>query len=81
MRRVPTYLVIEASLLDHGDEDVVGLASDLNSLLGDVTEDADGNARTGEGVAVHKRLVNAELSTDGLCLVSIRVKAGGTDSW
>ena len=48
-----THLVVKTSLLDHGDEDVVGLAGDLYSLLGNVAEDANGNARTGEGMAIY----------------------------
>lgn len=49
----PTYLVVKAGLLDHADEDVVSLTGDLYSLLGNVAEDANGNARTREGVSVH----------------------------
>jgi hypothetical protein len=33
---------------------VVGLAGDLDTLLGNVAEDANGNARAGEGVSVHE---------------------------
>ena len=47
-----TYLVVKTSLLDHGDEDVVGLAGNLHALLGNVTEDANGNTGAREGVAV-----------------------------
>lgn len=42
------YLVVKSSLLDHADEDVVGLAGDLYSLLGDVAEDANGNTRAAD---------------------------------
>lgn len=41
-----TYLIVEAGVSDHADEDMVGLAGDLASLLGNVVEDANGNART-----------------------------------
>jgi hypothetical protein len=68
----PTYLVVKTGLLDHRDEDVVGLAGNLNSLLSNVAEDANGNARTREGVAPDKRLVDAELATNCLvCFFSI----------
>lgn len=46
-------MIIKPGLLDHSDEDVVGLAGDFDSLLGDVAEDANGNARAGEGVSVY----------------------------
>jgi hypothetical protein len=49
-----TYLVIETGLLDLGDENVVGLTGDLDTLLGDVSENANGNSGTREGVAVHE---------------------------
>lgn len=61
-----THLVVKTGLADHADEDVVGLAGDLDTLLGNVTEDTNGNARTGEGVAAHERFVNAELATNCL---------------
>ena len=61
-----THLVVKTSLLDHGDEDVVGLAGDLYSLLGNVAEDANGNARTGERMAIYQRLVYAELPANCL---------------
>lgn len=35
-----------ASLLDHVDEDIVSLAGDLNSLLGNVAKNPDGNSRS-----------------------------------
>lgn len=38
-----SYLVVKASLLDHVDEDIVSLAGDLNSLLGNVAKNPDGN--------------------------------------
>lgn len=63
-------LIVEAGLLDLADEDVISLAGDLNTLLGHVAENADGDTGTGEGVAVDKRFVDAELATDVLhCLV------------
>lgn len=49
----PTYLVVKASLLDHGNEDVIGLTGNLHSLLGNITEDANSNARAREGVPVY----------------------------
>lgn len=49
----PTHLVVKAGLLNHGDEDVVSLAGDLYSLLGNVAEDANSNARAREGVPIH----------------------------
>lgn len=61
-----THLVVEAGLLDLADEDVVGLASDLYSLLGNIAKDANGNAGAGEWVPVDERLVDAELSTNCL---------------
>lgn len=50
---------------------MVGLAGNLNSLLGNVAENANGNARTWEGVAPDKRLVDAELATNCLIFFSV----------
>lgn len=61
-----TYLVVKTGFLDLGDEDVVGLAGNLNALFGTVAEDTDGDARAREGMAVYERLVDAELATDCL---------------
>lgn len=61
-----THLVVKTGLPDHADENVVGLAGDLDTLLGNVTEDTNGNTRTGEGVSTHERLVDAELATNCL---------------
>lgn len=48
------YLVVKAQPPSlHGDEDVVGLAGNLYSFLGLVAEDANSNARTGEGMAIY----------------------------
>jgi len=66
-----TDLIVETSLLNLGDEDVVGLASNLNSLLGNITKNANGNTRAGEGVSVDKRLVDTELTANSLLDVSI----------
>jgi hypothetical protein len=67
-----TYLVVKAGLLDLGDENVVGLASDLHSFLGNVAEDANGNARAREGVTVDEGLVYAELATN--CLQNLVIE-------
>lgn len=61
-----THLVVKTGFLDLGDKDVVGLSGDLDALFGTVTEDTDCDARTGEGMTVHERLVNAELTTNRL---------------
>lgn len=45
---------------------MISLAGDLNTLFGTVAEDTDGDTRTGEGVAVYERLVDAELTTNCL---------------
>ena len=59
-----SHLVVKTSFLNHADEDVVGLAGNLDSLLGNITEDTDGNTGTGEGVSVHEVLVDAKLATN-----------------
>jgi len=53
-----SYLVVKAGLLDHGDEDVVGLAGDLYSLLGNVAEYANGDTSRGRA---------ADLLATGVC--------------
>jgi hypothetical protein len=40
------HLIIHASCLDLGDEDVVGSTGNGNALRGNLSEDTDGNART-----------------------------------
>ena len=70
----PTYLVVKTGLLDHRDEDVVSLTGNLNSLLGNIAKNANGNSRAGEGVAPDKRLVDAKLATN--CLVFFSVIEG-----
>lgn len=67
-----TYLVVKTGLLDLADENVVGLAGDLHSFLGNVAEDTNGNARAREGVTVDQRLVNAELATN--CLYNLVIE-------
>lgn len=44
------YLVVKASLLDHVDEDIVSLAGNLNSLLGNVAKNSNGNSRSASGL-------------------------------
>lgn len=48
-----THLVVKAGLLDHGDEDVVGLAGDLYSLLGNVAEYANGDTGSWERLPIY----------------------------
>lgn len=67
-----TDLIVETSLLDLGDKDVIGLASNLDSLLGNITKNTNGDTRAGEGVSVDKRLVDAELTANSLLDLSIR---------
>lgn len=67
-----TYLVVKTGLLDLGDENVVGLAGNLHSLLGNVAEDTNGNTRAREGVTVDQRLVNAEFATN--CLYNLVIE-------
>lgn len=45
---------------------MVGLSGNLDSLRGNIAEDANANSRTWERVAVHERFVDAELSTNCL---------------
>lgn len=61
-----THLIVEAGLLDHADENVVSLAGNLYTLLGNVAENANGDTRAGEGVAVHESLVETELAANCL---------------
>lgn len=53
-----THLVVKASLLDHGDEDIVSLTGDLNSLLGNIAKNPNGNPRS--AIEVVSRRFQAE---------------------
>ena len=55
-------LVVEASLADLVEVDHVGLAQDVEFLAADGAGDADGEARSGEGVAAHEGLGQAQLA-------------------
>lgn len=56
-------LVVDASSLDLRDKDVVGFASDIYLLSGDLTKDTDGNSWAWEWVAHNKVVWDAELSS------------------
>lgn len=53
-------LVVQAGLADLRNENVIGLAGNAHLLLRHLTQNADGNAGTGEGVAHDEFLVDAE---------------------
>lgn len=55
-------LVVETSLADHRDEDVVGLTGHADLLLGHFAKHANGEAGTGEGVSANKLRRDTELS-------------------
>lgn len=61
--RVLTCLVIDACFPDHGDEDVISLPDDGDTLGGDLADDSDGNAGPGERVTRDQVFRNAQLST------------------
>lgn len=63
------HLVVDASLLDHADVDVVGLAGNLDALRRHLAEDTDTNARAGERVAHDQVVVDVEGAADGAHLV------------
>jgi hypothetical protein len=58
-----TYLVINTSFLDHGNENVVRLSNDLDAFTSYLSQNSNGDSRSGERVAHNEVLVNAELAT------------------
>lgn len=57
-----TYLVVDTRLLDHGNEDVIGLLDNLNTLGRDVADDSNRNTRSWEGVAHNQFLRDTQLT-------------------
>lgn len=54
-----TNLVVDSSLSDHGDENVVRLAHNLDSFRRHLAENSDPNTRSREGMSHDEILVNA----------------------
>ena len=63
------YLVVETPVAQGLDEDVVGLLQDAHLLGRDSTEDTDGQAGTGEGMAAYEVLGDAKLTAHTAHLV------------
>jgi hypothetical protein len=61
---VASNLIVDSGLTDHGDEDVVRLAHDLNSLTGDLADDSNSQTGSREGVSANELLVNLQLPTE-----------------
>jgi hypothetical protein len=57
-------LVVDSGLSDHGDEDMIGLAHNLDSLRGDFADDSDTQARAREGMSADELLVDAQLASE-----------------
>lgn len=57
-----THLVVDTGLLDHGNEDVIGLLDDLNALRRDVADDSDRNTWARERVAHDQFLWDTQLA-------------------
>lgn len=55
-------LVVQASLSDLRDEDLVGFLNNLNLASGDFTQNADGQTRSREGMASHQMLRDLQQS-------------------
>lgn len=73
---IRTYLVVDACFLDHGDEDVVGLPDNLNTLGGDVSDDSDGNARSWERMTHNQLLRDTQLAAKATDLILEKLPQG-----
>lgn len=58
-----THLVVKASLLDLGDENMIGLAGDFHSLFGNVAKNSDGNSRSAIELVSRRCKHRAEMSS------------------
>lgn len=56
--------IVQTLLANHADKNVIGLAGNLDTLRGNLAEDADGDAGAGEGVSHDELLVEAELASE-----------------
>jgi hypothetical protein len=61
---VASNLVINPSLSDHGDEDVIRLAHNFNSLAGDFADNPDTQTRAWKGVSPNELLVDLQLPAE-----------------
>ena len=57
-------MLVQAGGLDLFDDDGVGFLQDGNALRRDLPEDANGQAGTGEGLAVNDLVGHAEVAAD-----------------
>lgn len=71
-----SYLIVDTSLPNHGDENVVSLPDNLDTLRRQVTNNSDADARAGEGVAHDELLVDAKLTTELADLVLEELSEG-----
>jgi hypothetical protein len=55
-------LAVEAGVLDLGDDDVVGFPEEGDAFGGDFAEDADGEAGSGEGLALEDLFGHVEVA-------------------
>ena len=59
-----SHLIIDASFLDHGNENVVSLSDDLHTFRGYLSQNSNGDSRSGERVAHNEVLVDTELAAE-----------------
>ena len=71
-----TNLIVDSSLSNHGNEDVIGFPDEFDILTVYLSEDSDSNAWTWERVAHDKVLVNAKLATKGTDFILEELKVG-----
>ena len=72
------YLVVQSVATQGVDEDLVGVLKDAHFLCGDLTEDADAEARAREGVAPEEVGADAEGTADAAHLI-LEEEAQGLD--
>lgn len=61
---VSSNLVIDPGLSDHGDEDVIRLAHNFDSLGGDFADNPDAQTRTRERVSPNELLVDLQFPSE-----------------
>src|SRR5687767_13455638 len=62
---IASNLVVDASFANHGDEDVVGLAHNVDTLSGNFAQNPDTQAGAREWVPADELLVNVQLTAKG----------------
>lgn len=71
-----SHLIVDACFPDHGDEDVIGLPDDGNTLWRDLADDSDGDAGARERVTHVEVFWNPELFTKGAHFVLEKLPQG-----